>query len=241
MKMTFIHPDRRFDCLYALNLCQTASMMEVFWIMLYTGTQHIFALPTTAVACVFVKQQTPRSRSNWRLYTRARDLTAFMLSTCFKMFQWCWYFGFCCTHVSHTYSVSQLQSSHVYLSRNSHPKVAQIDVYTLGLKNWLLPCSQRMPNCFNGGGSLEYAVHRYPTHIRSPNYCRRMCICQAIGPQKELKLTFVHSGLRFDWFCALNVWQTAAMMLVFWIILYTGTPHIFALPTAVIACVFVKQ
>ena len=182
-----------------------------------------------------------KSRSNWRLYTRAWDSTGFMLSTCDKLLQWCWYFGLCSTQVPHTYLLSQLQSSHVYLSSNSHPKVAQIDVYTLGLKNWLLSCSQRMPNCFNGGGILDYALHRYPTHIRSPNYCRRMCICQAIGPQKELKLTFIHSGWRFDWFCALNLFQTASIIKVLWSILYTGTPHIFGLPTAVIACVFVKQ
>ena len=216
-------------------------MMEVFWIMLYTGTQHIFGLPTTAVACVFVKQQTPRSRSNWRLYTRARDLTAFMLSTCFKMFQWCWYFGFCCTHVSHTYSLSQLQSSHVYLSSNSHPKVAQIDVYTLGLEIWLLSCCQLVPNCFNDVGILEYALHRYPTHIRFPNYCHRMCIGQAIVIQKSMKMTFIHPDRRFDCLYALNLCQTASMMEVFWIMLYTGTPHIFGLPTTVIACVFVKQ
>jgi len=45
-------------------LCHTASIMEVFWIMLYTGTPHIFGLPTTVIACVLVKQQTPKKRSN---------------------------------------------------------------------------------------------------------------------------------------------------------------------------------
>ena len=164
-----------------------------------------------------------------------------MLSTCAKLLQWRRYFGFCSTQVPHTYSVSPLQSSHVYLSRNSHPKVAQIDVYTPGLEIRLVVCSQLVPNCLNHKGTLDSAVHRYPTHIRSPNYSRRMCICQAIDIQKSLKLTFIHSGWRFDCFHAVNLWQTPSMTEVFWIMLYTGTPHIFGLPTTVIACVFVKK
>ena len=226
-----------------------------------------------------------------------------MLSTYAKLLQWRRYFGVCSTQVPHTYSVSRLLPSHAYWSSNRHrqcaqtvvctlglgnrllwcsqlvpncfndvgivdyalhrhpthirspnychhmciwqaigtEKVAQIDVYTAGLEIRLLSCSQRVTNCCNDAGILDYALHRYPTHIRSPNCSHRMCICQAIVIQKSLKLTFIHSGLRFDWFCALNLCQTASIIKVLWSILYTGTPHIFALPTTVIACVFVKQ
>ena len=164
-----------------------------------------------------------------------------MLSTCSKLLQSCWYFEVCCTQVPHTYSVSQVQSSHVYLSSNRPSKRAQIYVYTPGLKNSLLSCSPLVPNCFNGGGILDYALHRYPTHIRSPDYCHRMRIGQAIDIENALKLSFVHSDSGIDCCDALNLCQTASMMWVLWIMLYTGTPHIFSLPTAVIACVFVKQ
>ena len=164
-----------------------------------------------------------------------------MLSTCAKLLQWSRYFGVCCTQVPHTYSVSQLLPSHVYLSSNSHPRIAQFDVYTPRLKNWLLASTQLVPNCFNDVGILEYALHRYPTHIRFPNYCNRMCIGQEIVIQKSMKMTFIHPDRRFDCLYALNLCQTASMMEVFWIMLYPGTPHIFGLPTTVIACVFVKQ
>ena len=164
-----------------------------------------------------------------------------MLSTCAKLLQWRRYFGLCSTQVPHTYSLSQLLPSHVYLSSNRPSKRAQIDVYTLGLEIRLVLCSQLVPNCFNGGGTLEYTLHRYPTHIRSPNCSHHMCICQAIGPRKELKLTFIHPDSRIDCFHALNLCQTASMAEVFWIMLYTGTPHIFGLPTTAVACVFVKQ
>jgi hypothetical protein len=164
-----------------------------------------------------------------------------MLSTCAKLHKWPWYFELCSTQVPHTYSVSQLLPSHVYLSSNSHPRIAQINVYTPGLENWLLACSQLVPNCCIDGGILDFALHRYPTHIRSPNYSHRMCVCPAIAFQKSLKLTFIHSGSRFDCFHALNLCQTASMMWVFWSMLYAGTPLIFGLPTTAIACVFVKQ
>jgi hypothetical protein len=169
-------------------------MMWVFWIVLYTGTPHIFGLPTTVITCVFVKEQTPKKSSNTRLYTRSRELTSFMLSTCAKLLRWCWYFGLCSTQVPNTYSVSQLLSSHVYTSSNSHPRIAQIDVCTPGLENWLLLCSELVTNCCNDGGILDCAVYRYPTNNRSPNYCHRMCIGPEIVIQKSLKLTFIHSG-----------------------------------------------
>ena len=207
-----------------------------------------------------------------------------MLSTCAKLLRWCWYFGFCSTQVPNTYSVSQLLPSHGYWWSNSHAKVAEIDVYTRRLENWMLLCCQLVPNCFNDVGILDYALHRYPTHIRSPNYCRRMCICQAIAIQKSLKLkvytlvlgirllwcsqrvpnclndggiwdsaphryrspnycrrmcicpakaiqeslklTFIHPVSKIDCFYALNLCQTDAMMLVFCIVLYTYHTHI---------------
>ena len=164
-----------------------------------------------------------------------------MLSTYAKLLQWCGYFGVCSTQVPHTYLVSQLQSSHVFLSSNRHWQSAQIDVYTLGLEIRLVLCCQRAPNCSNDAGILEYALNRYPPHIRSPDYCHHMCICQAIGIDKALKLTFIHSSSGIDCVHALNLCQTAAMTEVIWIVLYTGTPHIFGLANAAIACVLVKE
>jgi hypothetical protein len=163
-----------------------------------------------------------------------------MLSTCAKLLHWRRYSGLCSTQVPHTYSVSQLQSSHECLSSNSLPKVAQIDVYTHGLEIRLLSCAELVPNWCNDAGILECALSRYPTHIPSPSYCHRMCICQAIGTRKSLKLTFIHPGSRIDCLYALNVFENASMMWVFWILLCICTTHIFALPTTVVACVFVK-
>ena len=98
-----------------------------------------------------------------------------------------------------------------------------------------------MPNCCNDAGILDCALHRYPTHIRSPNYCHHICMCQEIGIQKSLKLTFIHPGSRFNCLYAVNLCQTASMTLVFWNMIYTGTPHTFGLPTTAITCLFVKQ
>ena len=147
-----------------------------------------------------------------------------MQSSCAKLLQWRWYCRLCSTQVPHTYFVSQPLPSHVYLSSNSHPRIAQIDVYTPGLENWLLACSQLVPNCCIDGGILDFAVHMYPTHIRSPNYCHRMIVCPNTGTAKELKFTFIHSGSTFDWFDALNLCQTDEMMDVFWMMFYPDTP-----------------
>ena len=164
-----------------------------------------------------------------------------MLSTCAKQLQWLRYFGFHFTQVPHAYSVSQPLPSHVSLSRNRHRKSAEIDVYTQRLEISLLLCCQLVPNSFNDWGILDSTLHRYPTHILSPNHCHRMCLCQGIGTEKALKLTFIHKGSRFHCFYAVNLCQTASMIEVFWIPLYTGTPRIFCLPTTAIACVFVKE
>ena len=180
--------------------------------MLYTGTPHIFGLPTTAIACVLVKQQTPKKRSNWRLYNRVRDPTGFMMSTCAKLLEWCWYSGFRSTQVPHTYSVSQLLPSHLYLPRNRHRKSAQKLVYTHGVDISLLLCCQRVPNCFNDESTLDCALHRYPTHIRSPNYCHRMFICQGVGSEQSLKLSFIHTNSTFHFCNSVNVGSSASMM-----------------------------
>jgi hypothetical protein len=188
LKLTFIHP-----CM--LPTC--AKLLQWSWYFGVCSTQvpHAYLLSQLLPSHVYLsRNRHQKKRSNWRLYTAARKLTDYMLSTCAKLLQWRWYFGICCTQVPNTYSVSQLLPSHVYLSSNSHPKVAQIDVYTPRLKNWLFACSQLVPNCFNDGGILAYALHRYPTHIRSLHYCHHMCICQKIGTEKALKYTFIHTG-----------------------------------------------
>jgi hypothetical protein len=55
-KSTFIHEDSTFHYFYDVNMCPTGSIIEVFCIPLYTGTPYIFCLPTTVIACVFVKE-----------------------------------------------------------------------------------------------------------------------------------------------------------------------------------------
>ena len=225
-----------------------------------------------------------------------------MLSTCAKQLQSLRYFGFHFTQVPHTYSVSQPLPSHVSLSRNRHRRIAEIDVHTQGLDislllccqlvpncfnhwgildctlhrypthipspnhchrmclcqgignknrcNWrsrqrfessLVLCCQLVPNCFNHWGISDCTLHRYPTHIPSPNHCHRMCLCQGIGTEESLKLTFIHKGSRFHCLYAVNLCPTASIIEVFWIPLYTRTPHTFCLPTTAIACVFVKE
>jgi hypothetical protein len=149
-----------------------------------------------------------------------------MLSSCAKLLQWCWYCIFFSTQVPLTYSVSQLLASHEYLSSNSHPRIAQIHVDTPRLENWLLSCSQLVPNYFNDGGILAYALHRYPTHIRCADYCHHRCICQAIGTEKSLRLRCIQLGSRFDCLYALNLFANASMMLVLCILLCMYHTHI---------------
>ena len=88
-------------------------------------------------------------------------------------------------------------SSDVYSWRNRHWRIAEILVYTQVIEIWLFLCSQVVSkyfndtqivvysqgleisllflfqvvsNCCNGAGILDSTSHRYPTHIRSPNY-----------------------------------------------------------------------
>jgi hypothetical protein len=57
-----------------------------------------------------------------------------------------------------------------------------------------------VPNCFNHWGILDCTLHRYPTHIPSPNHCHHMCLCQGIGTEESLKFTFIHKGSTFHCF-----------------------------------------
>ena len=136
--------------------------------------------------------------------------------------------------------MSQLLQSHVYLSSNRHRQSAQIHVDTHGLDICLLLCCHLVRNCFNDAGIVYSSLRRYPSHIRCPNYWHRMSICQAIVIQESLKFTLIHPGSRIDCFHAPNLCPTTSMMEVFWRMLYTGTPHIFGVPTTAITGVFVK-
>ena len=162
-------------------------------------------------------------------------------SACAQMLQWLRYCGFHSTQVSHTYSVSQPLSWHVSLSRNRTRKIADIDGYRHELQISLLLWCQLVQTCFNDWGILDSTLHMYPTHIRSANHCHRLSLCQEIGTEKSLKLTFIDTVWRFPCFYAVRLCQTALMIEVFWNLLCTGIPHIFGLPTTVIACVFVKE
>ena len=73
------------------------------------------------------------------------------------------------TQVSHTYAVTQALPSHVYVRSNGHPKIAQIDVYTHGLHNSLVVCSQLPPKPGVDRDMPEWSPHRYPTHFVSHN------------------------------------------------------------------------
>ena len=68
-----------------------------------------------------------------------------------------------------------------------------------------------------------------------------MCICQDVGSQKPLKITFIHTDSTFQWCYALNFRQTPAITEISRTQVHTGTPHIICHTTTVIACVFVKM
>ena len=52
---------------------------------------------------------------------------------------------------------------------------------------------------------------------------------------------FIHTDSTFQWFHALNIRHTPAIIEVSQTQVHTGTPHIFCHTTTVIACVFVKM
>ena len=126
IKLAFIHTVSTFHCFYALNFRQSPWMIEICRIQVHAGTPHIFCLTTTSIPCVFLKQQAPENRSNWRLYTRSLHFTAFMLSTSSTVLQSMSFAEFKFMQVPHTYSVWQPPAYHVHLCRNKHPKIAQI-------------------------------------------------------------------------------------------------------------------
>ncbi len=169
-KFTFIDTGSTFDCFYPLNFRQSPSMMEICRNQVHTGTPHMFCLTVTSISCVFVKQQAPKNRSNWRLYSRIRHFTTFMLSTAAKVLQWWRYAGITSTHVPHTHSVSQPLPSYVYLWRKAHPNTGEIQVHAHGLDISLLLCSKLPPKCCNDWDMPESSPHRYPTHILSHNH-----------------------------------------------------------------------
>ena len=191
---------------------------------------------------VYLSSNRPsKSRSNWRLYTRTQELTAFMLSTYAKLLQWRRYFGLCSTQVPHTYSVSQLLPSHAYLTSNRHRESRSN--WRLYTRAWdssgfmLSTCDKLLQWCWYFGLCSTQVPH---TYLLSQLQSSHVYLSRSRHRQNA-QLTFVHSWSRFDCFYAVNLCRTAAMMEVFWSMLYTGTPHIFGLPTAVITCVFVKQ
>ena len=97
------------------------------------------------------------------------------------------------------------------------------------------PCAKVL-QCW---GILDSTLHRYPTHILSPNHCHHMCLWHGIGTETSLKWTIIDTDSRFHCFYVVNFCQTPSMIEVFWILLHTDTPHIFCLPTTAIECVFV--
>ena len=86
-----------------------------------------------------------------------------------------------------------------------HRKITEIDVYTPGLEIGHLLFCQLVSNFFNHCGFGDSTLHRYPTRIKSPNHCHRMCLGQGIDTGKSLKLTLVDTGSRFHCFYPVNL------------------------------------
>ena len=150
-----------------------------------------------------------------------------MLSTSAKVLQWCRHAGIKSTQVPHTHSVSQQLPSYVYLWRKGHPKTGEIQVHTHGVDISLLLCSQLPPKSCNHRAMPESSSHRYPTHILSHNHCHHMCIREAIGTRKPLKLTFIHTCWHFSVFML----STSAKVLQWWRyagIKSTQVPHTYS-------------
>ncbi len=120
-------------------------------------------------------------------------------------------------------------------------KIAKNNVYTHGLDMSVVICSQLPPNSGNHRHIPDTSPHRYHTRLLSPNHCHRMCICQDVGSQKPLKITFIHTdSVTPQWFYALHFCQTPAIIDISRTQVHTGTTHIFCHTTTVITCVFVK-
>ena len=148
------------------------------------------------------------------------------------------YCGFHVTHAPHTCSVSQPLPSHVSRSRNRHQKVAEIDVCTpthvmslpspvnLCQTTWIIdPC----------GISL---YTRTPHIFCLPTTAITCVSTKEYEPKKRwnwrLYTKTQHVAAFIDSF---NLCQTASIIEVLGIPLYTGTPHVLSLQTTDIACV----
>ena len=66
LNFTFIHTDSTFHWFYALNFRQTPAITEICRIQVHTGTPHMLCHETTAIACVFVKMWSVKTRSKSR-------------------------------------------------------------------------------------------------------------------------------------------------------------------------------
>ncbi len=145
--------------------------------------------------------------------------------TCYSLWSLCWT-TVAQVLVPHTYSVTQPLPLHVYLWRNGQLKITQIHVDTHGLEISLFLSSQLPPKSFNHRDILDYTPQIYSTHILSSNYCHPMCICEAIGTEKSLKLTFIQTVSTFHCFYALSFRQSPSMIEICRIEVHVGTTHI---------------
>ena len=66
-----------------------------------------------------------------------------------------------------------------------------------------------------------------------------MCICQDVGSQKPLKITFMHTDSTFQWFDALNIRHTPAIIEILRTLKSTQVPHTYAVTQALPSHVYV--
>ena len=138
-----------------------------------------------------------------------------------------------------------------YTSLETFWSTVMVDSHTSWCWNFtafmLSTCAQLLQWLRYFGFHFTQVPHTYcvsqplPSHVSRSRNRHRMCLGQGIGTEKALKLTFIHKGSKLDCFYAVNLWQTVSIIEVFWIPLYTGTPHILCVPTTTIACVFVME
>jgi hypothetical protein len=101
-------------------------------------------------------------------------------------------------------------------------------------------CSQLPPDSGKQRHVPGSSPHRYPTRTLSHNHGHCVCICEDMGSQKPLNVTFIHTDSTFQWFYGLNFRQTLAIREISRAQVHTGTSHVLCHTTTVIACVFVK-
>jgi hypothetical protein len=284
-KLTITDTDSTFFCFHAVNLCQTAKLLQ--WLRCFgfhfTGT-HTYSVSQPLPSHVYLSRNRHRKIAEIDVYGHGLDISLLLssqllpkswddsdmpessshrnpthilsdnhchpmcisqeigsqnLATSAKVPQSQRYAGIKSTQVLHTYSVWQPLPSHVYWWRYSHPKIAQIHVYTHGLDISLLLCSQLPPKSFNHRDIPDYTPHTYFTHILSDNDHHPMCICEETGTEQSIKITFVQTVTTFHCFYALNFCQSPSIIEICRNKVHTGTAHIFCLTTTSIPCVFV--